>query len=136
MAKFSPDSSDGTYVGTVSAGLQTNMVAFDGSRNLKWSVPRDTPQIATADDGVIGASGTTYDSNGHATGQFVDPNDSWTGNTYQLDGRSIVEPYTKPRLPRDFNNSPPTGRMAGKVQTPQLCEGYSSATAEMTRQPI
>jgi hypothetical protein len=27
-----------------------------------------------------------------------------------IDGRSIVEAYTNPRLPRDFSNSPPTSQ--------------------------
>jgi hypothetical protein len=31
-----------------------------------WSVPNDYPQIVTADGGVIGASGVTYDDQGKA----------------------------------------------------------------------
>jgi hypothetical protein len=38
-----------------------------------------------ADNGVIGASGTTYDQYGHADGQVADqPGDSWTGNHYAI----------------------------------------------------
>jgi len=61
---------DGSFFGTVGTGpqpgqiTQTNMIAFDGSGHTKWSVPNDTPKIATADGGVIGASGAQYDSNG------------------------------------------------------------------------
>jgi len=67
---------DGTFVGTVGIGPSWaaalwNMIGFDGSGNVKWSVPNDSPQIATADGGVIGASGITYDSNGNATGRVA-----------------------------------------------------------------
>jgi hypothetical protein len=76
---------DGTFVGTVSTGQgQTNMIGFDNSGNVKWSVPNDYPEIATADGGVIGASGITYDSNGNATGQLGPlPTYSWVGYAYQ-----------------------------------------------------
>jgi hypothetical protein len=40
------------------------MVAFDQSGSVRWSVPNDYPQIATADGGLIGGSGVTYDNNG------------------------------------------------------------------------
>jgi hypothetical protein len=53
------------------------MVRFDQTGNIMWSVG-DSPQIATADGGVIGISGTTYDSNGHATGQTSLPIQSMT----------------------------------------------------------
>jgi hypothetical protein len=45
-------------------GTDGNMDKLDQCGNIQWSVPGDTPQIATADDGVVGASGTTYDANG------------------------------------------------------------------------
>jgi hypothetical protein len=35
-----------------------------------------------------------------------------------IDGRSIVEAYTKPRLPRELSNSPPTGPVRKKVVQP------------------
>jgi hypothetical protein len=61
------------------------MIGFDQSGNVKWSVPNDTPQIATSDGGVIGASGTTYDQNGNVDGQLASvPTYSWVGNAYQL----------------------------------------------------
>jgi hypothetical protein len=61
----------------------TSMIAFGSSGNIKWSVPNDSPQIATADGGVIGSSGVTYDSQGRATGQIANlPIQSWTGNSY------------------------------------------------------
>jgi hypothetical protein len=78
---------DGTFIGTVGIGpspgtvTQTNMIAFGGSGNVNWSVPNDSPQIATADGGVIGASGITYDSQGRSTGQTVDAGgNGWMGN--------------------------------------------------------
>lgn len=62
------------------------MIRFSQSGNPIWSVPNDSPQIATADGGVIGASGITYDSQGRADGQIANmPIQSWTGNAYQND---------------------------------------------------
>jgi hypothetical protein len=60
------------------------MVSFDASGNVRWIVPNDQPQIATADGGVIGQSGITYDSDGNATGQGGSlPTYSWMGDAYQ-----------------------------------------------------
>jgi hypothetical protein len=78
---------DGSFVGSVPVGdddgSQYNMVSFDASGNVRWVVPNDQPQIATADGGVIGQSGITYDSNGNATGQVSSlPTQSWRGNFY------------------------------------------------------
>ena len=80
---------DGSFVGWYYAGdqnqcCQTNMVAFDASGTVRWTVPNETPQIATADGGVIGQSGTTYDQNGNATGQMNPTTQSWLANAYQL----------------------------------------------------
>ena len=57
-----------------------NMIRCTQYGNVSWSVPTDSPQIATADGGVIGSSGITYDSQGRATGQTYLPIQSWTGN--------------------------------------------------------
>jgi len=74
---------DGSYYGTDNNG---NMIRFSRSGNVIWSVPNDYPQIATADGGVIGASGITYDSQGRADGQIASmPIQSWTRNAYQND---------------------------------------------------
>jgi len=74
---------DGSFYGTDGAG---NMVRMSQHGNVIWSVPNDYPQIATADGGVIGASGITYDSNGRATGQIANmPSQSWLGYAYQND---------------------------------------------------
>ena len=73
---------DGSFYGTDGAG---NMVRLSQSGNVIWSVPNDSPQITTADGGVIGASGITYDNQGHATGQVSLPVQSWLGNGYQND---------------------------------------------------
>ncbi len=59
------------------------MVAFDMGGGVRWMVPNETPQIATADGGVIGASGITYDQNGNAAGQTTLFTQSWRGNLYQ-----------------------------------------------------
>jgi hypothetical protein len=74
---------DGSFYGTDNNG---DMIHFDQSGNVNWSVPNDSPYVATADGGVIGYSGTTYDSQGRATGQIANmPIQSWTGNAYQND---------------------------------------------------
>ncbi len=74
---------DGSFYGTDSNG---NMIRFSQSGNTIWSVPNDYPQIATADGGVIGSSGITYDNQGRATGQIANmATQSWTGNAYQID---------------------------------------------------
>jgi hypothetical protein len=60
------------------------MIAFDATGSVRWIVPNEEPQIATADGGVIGQSGITYDQNGNATGQVGNlPTQSWRGNMYQ-----------------------------------------------------
>jgi len=69
----------GTFYGKAN---NVNMIRFDQSGNTIWSVPGDSPQIATADGGVIGSSGITYDNNGRATGQVSLPIQSWTGYAY------------------------------------------------------
>lgn len=76
---------DGSYVGTVSSTVGSLMVAFTGAGSTLWTLPNDTPQIATKGGGVIGASGTTYDQNGSTTGQIANmPIQSWLGNAYQI----------------------------------------------------
>jgi hypothetical protein len=99
---------DGSFVGEVGVGpapgtvTQYNMVAFDSSGNTKWSVPNDYPQIATADGGVIGYSGVTYDANGNATGQLGSlPTQSWTGNAY-TDGPVQQVAFALPNLAASF----------------------------------
>jgi hypothetical protein len=78
---------DGSYIGTDG----TNTYAFTASGSPLWTVPNDTPQVATADRGVIGASGITYDENGNATGQLTSlPTYSWIGNAYQLGSVELV----------------------------------------------
>ncbi len=75
---------DGTFVGTYYGENGQNMAAFDAGGNILWSVPNEWPAIATADGGVIGESGTTYDANGMATGSMNLATPSWTGNSYQI----------------------------------------------------
>jgi len=79
---------DGTFYGTNSNG----MIKFDQSGKIYWSVPNDSPKIATADGGVIGSSGITYDSQGRATGQVSMPILSWTGHGYQYGSTVQVIP--------------------------------------------
>ncbi len=76
---------DGSYAGSyVDANGNTNIAAFDMSGNVHWVVPNDTPTMATADGGVIGKLGTTYDQSGNATGFAVNSNSGvspgWLGN--------------------------------------------------------
>lgn len=61
------------------------MIAFDETGTVRWIVANDEAQIATADGGVIGKSGITYDQNGSATGQVGKLlTQSWLGNAYQV----------------------------------------------------
>jgi len=76
---------DGSFYGwtsNINDLYNPTIVKFNQSGNVQWSVPNDFPQIATADGGVIGSSGITYDSQGRATGQVALPTQSWTGNAY------------------------------------------------------
>ena len=73
---------DGTFYGTSYSNNGGGMVKFDQSGNIQWTVPNDSPQIATADGGVIGSSGITYDNQGRATGQVSLPIQSWPGYAY------------------------------------------------------
>ena len=76
---------DGSYVGTVSSTVGNFMIAFTPGGGTLFTVPNDTPQIATSDNGVIGASGTTYDQNGNVTGQIASvPTQSWLGTQYKI----------------------------------------------------
>ncbi|MGP8176261.1 MAG: beta strand repeat-containing protein [Terracidiphilus sp.] len=86
---------DGSFVGAVWAGADTwtqYMVSFDATGNVRWMVPNEQPQIATADGGVIGQSGITYDQNGNATGQMANlPAYSWTQQWYSPAGGQIAD---------------------------------------------
>ena len=80
---------DGSFVGVYFTGSsypqQPNMIAFDQSGNVRWIVPNDQPQIATADGGVIAQSGIIYDQNGNVTGQIANlPTYSWPGDAYRV----------------------------------------------------
>jgi hypothetical protein len=75
------------------------MIAFSSSGNVIWSVPNDYPQIATADGGVVGASGITYDNEGHADGQGALPGTpSWQGFMYSITGDPVVDRTVPPTL--------------------------------------
>ncbi len=79
---------DGSFVGTVWAGSEDDplqyMIAFDQTGAVRWAMPNEQPQIATAEGGVIGQSGVVYDQNGNTTAQIVAmPVQSWTGNLYR-----------------------------------------------------
>ena len=77
---------DGSFIGAApdpNAYNRNNMVSFDAAGNVRWIVPNEQPQIATADGGVIGQSGIAYDSGGNATGQIGPlPLVTWTGTAY------------------------------------------------------
>ena len=77
---------DGSFVGITGQDCSVGyggMVSFDAAGNVRWIVPNDCPQIATADGGVIGRSGITYDQNGNATGMISPYTQSWLGYAYQ-----------------------------------------------------
>lgn len=84
---------DGSFVGTVGTGpnprdvTQYNMISFDLSGNVRWSVPGNyTPQMATADGGLI-AGNVRFDQTGQIIGEIPSPlTESWTGATYAPNG--------------------------------------------------
>jgi len=79
---------NGSFVGSPGWGI----LATDQSLHVLWSVPNDYPQIATADGGVIGYSGITYDANGNATGQLGNlPIQSWPGYAYEIGSVAQVD---------------------------------------------
>jgi hypothetical protein len=117
---------DGTFLG----GTNSNsMVAFDQSGNVMWSVPNDYPQIATADGGVIGGSGVTYDNQGRATGQVgALPTQSWTGNAY-TDG-PFQQVASLALNVADASFSPRTGANPSENSTAlQRCAPLDSSTS-------
>ncbi len=68
------------------------MIRFTQYGNTIWSVSNDSPKIATADGGVIGAAGITYDSQGRATGQGALPGTpSWQGFMYSVSGDPVAQ---------------------------------------------
>jgi len=74
---------DGSFYGTDDNG---DMVHATSSGSPLWSVPNDSPQLATADGGVISTSGAPYDGQGRATRQIANmPTYAWTGDAYQID---------------------------------------------------
>jgi len=88
---------DGSFVGTTEQDCSVgygSMFSFDTTGGIHWIVPNDCPQIATADGGVIGQSGITYDQSGNATGMADLSTQSWTGNEYAASG--LVSSISKP----------------------------------------
>jgi hypothetical protein len=83
---------DGSYIGTYTSPMTggTTTVAFTASGQQLWGGQNDTPQIATSDGDVIGASGTTYDQNGNQTGQLANlPSYSWKNYAYTIGAGSV-----------------------------------------------
>jgi hypothetical protein len=110
---------DDSFYGTDNNG---SMIAFSSSGNVIWSVPNDYPQIATADGGVIGTSGITYDNQGHADGQIAMPVYAWTGDAYQNDpGQAQQLASTPPDVATSFwpggNAQSPPGANASGTST-------------------
>jgi hypothetical protein len=119
---------DGSFVGTFvdfNTSL-TSMIAFDASGNLLWSVPNEQPQIATADGGVIGQSGITYDQNGSATGQGPLYTQSWTGNMYRVGSidRFFVPPALLATSFWAFQCGNASGNCAGAQPLPDRVKAF------------
>jgi hypothetical protein len=83
---------DGSFFGTGGG----NILAFEANGNVRWTVPNDNPQIATADGGVIGQSGIVYDQDGRATGMMNLAAPSWTGQAYSLFSGAIADVVQAP----------------------------------------
>src|ERR1700740_1705322 len=91
---------DGNFIGTVSTSAGNSMIAFSPSGSILFTVANDVPQIATSDNGVVGASGTTYDHNGNVSGKLATlSTPSWTGNSYQLGSvEQVVDAPVEPAV--------------------------------------
>jgi len=94
---------DGSFIGFSGPGW--NMVSFDASGAVRWSVPGYYPLMALADGGVIATtdyvSATIFDKNGGAMGQIANmPTYSWRGNLYQLGSvdRMAYPPVPSPTI--------------------------------------
>jgi hypothetical protein len=76
-----------------------------------FSTTPQTPKIATADGGVIAASGTTYDASGKSTGKTSLPIESWTGNNYKYGSTDqvFVQPPTHASSYAAVEGANPTG---------------------------
>ena len=76
---------DGSFAGKVTMDdFSSRMVGVSNSGSLLWSVPDETPLLATADGGLVSESGTTYDQYGAPTGQIAPVITSWRGNAYRI----------------------------------------------------
>ena len=91
---------DGSFVGTVQAGpsCENQMVAFDASGNVRWTVPNEQPLYATPDGGVIGESGIFYDRSGNARNQLTPAVQSWLTESYVSAGGAIAD-VQLPQIP-------------------------------------
>jgi hypothetical protein len=138
---------DGSFVGVITLDVSDpvthtqayDMVAFDAAGNVRWIVPNDWPQIATADGGVIGASGIAYDANGNAAGSVGSlPAPSWTGNWYRDgDVRQVsLAPAQFAFSYAAIQGANPSGSNAyvRPLSAPQLAL-YALATANLTATP-
>ncbi|HVO97648.1 MAG TPA: PQQ-binding-like beta-propeller repeat protein [Bryobacteraceae bacterium] len=135
---------DGSFVGTVGVGdpnnPQYNMVAFGSSGSLLWTVTNDQPQIATADGGVVGQSGTHYDQGGTATGQIDLTTQSWTGNDYQLSGSALTSLVASLILEDGASywaaaGGNPSGNGTAFIQCPCLIQTAGAADPQSATRP-
>lgn len=90
---------DGSFVGSyLDDANQTDMVAFDASGNVRWTVPNDEPLYATPDGGLIGESGIFYDQSGNARNQLTPALQSWLTESYVSTGGAIAD-VQLPQIP-------------------------------------
>jgi hypothetical protein len=113
---------DGSFYGTDNNG---NMIRFTQYGNTYWSVPNDYPYIATADGGVIGASGITYDSQGRATGQIGNTNSAARTST-----RAAVRTYGAAQAAGEDASGP--GNFLSAVQS-WTSDWYEIATGSVNQ---
>jgi hypothetical protein len=123
---------DGTFFGTVGMGpqpgqvTQTNMISFSSSGNVAWSVPNDSPKIATADNGVTGVSGTTYDSNGKATGQNGNNNPAPTPSASAAIGTNALA------HPADAGTSGQPGNLVSSAES-WIVDKYETLNGDLSQ---
>jgi hypothetical protein len=115
---------DGSFVGTTCPGCPAgdgDIVSFDATGNVRWTVTGDKPYIATDDGGVIGQSGITYDQNGNATGQVSLYTQSWRGYMY-TDGdvaKRAAPPHPLADSGSPFAGTNASGTLAAVLRVPK-----------------
>jgi hypothetical protein len=121
-------SQDGTFYGS----MGTDLVHLGLSGRVEWSVPNDSPRIATPDGGVIGSSGFSYFWFGAISGVAADlPLESWTGWGYIPPLQQVVHRTNAVAIPPYWSFA--DGNQSRNSVTP-LCHDPSPGRDDLVQQ--